>query len=75
MATYPSVLAWEIPRTEEPGGLQFRSQRVGHTSQLNNSRIEQILLTRLSAAGRLGCFRFLVIVIIAAMNTGVHVPL
>ena len=22
MATYPSVLAWEIPRTEEPGGLQ-----------------------------------------------------
>ena len=21
MATHPSVLAWEIPRTEEPGGL------------------------------------------------------
>ena len=22
MATYPSILAWEIPWTEEPGGLQ-----------------------------------------------------
>ena len=21
MATHPSILAWEIPRTEEPGGL------------------------------------------------------
>ena len=23
MATYRSILAWEIPWTEEPGGLQF----------------------------------------------------
>ena len=23
MATYCSILAWEIPWTEEPGGLQF----------------------------------------------------
>ena len=31
MATHSSVLAWEIPRTEEPGGLQsIGSQRVGH---------------------------------------------
>ena len=22
MATYPSILAWRIPRAEEPGGLQ-----------------------------------------------------
>ena len=22
MATYSSILAWKIPRTEEPGGLQ-----------------------------------------------------
>ena len=30
MATHSSILAWEIPQTEEPGGLQFmRSQRVG----------------------------------------------
>ena len=31
MATHSSTLAWEIPRTEELGGLQsMRSQRVGH---------------------------------------------
>ena len=30
-ATRSSVLAWRIPRTEEPGGLQpTGSQRVGH---------------------------------------------
>ena len=28
MATHSSILAWEIPRTEEPGGLQsMRSQK------------------------------------------------
>ena len=31
MATHSSILAWEIPWTEEPGGLQFvGSPRVGH---------------------------------------------
>jgi len=31
MATHSSILAWEIPRTEEPGGLQSTgSQRVEH---------------------------------------------
>ena len=31
MATHFSILAWKIPRTEEPGGLQsMGSQRVGH---------------------------------------------
>ena len=31
MATHSSVLAWKIPWTEEPGGLQFTgSQRVRH---------------------------------------------
>ena len=31
MATHSSSLAWRIPWTEEPGGLQSRgSQRVGH---------------------------------------------
>ena len=31
MATQSSVLAWRIPWTEEPAGLQsMRSQRVGH---------------------------------------------
>ena len=31
MATHSSILAWEIPWMEEPGGLQsMGSQRVGH---------------------------------------------
>ena len=31
MATHSSILAWEIPRTEEPGGLQsMGSQKVRH---------------------------------------------
>ena len=31
IATYPSILGWEIPWTEEPGELQFMgSQRVGN---------------------------------------------
>ena len=31
MATHASILAWRIPWTEEPGGLQsIESQRVGH---------------------------------------------
>ena len=31
MATHSSILTWEIPWKEDPGGLQFmRSQRVGH---------------------------------------------
>ena len=31
MATHSSILAWEIPGTEEPGGLQsMGSQRVRH---------------------------------------------
>ena len=31
LATHSSILAWEIPWTAEPGGLQsMRLQRVGH---------------------------------------------
>ena len=31
IATHSSILAWRIPWTEEPGGLQsMGSQRVGH---------------------------------------------
>ena len=31
IATHSSILAWRIPRTEEPGGLQsMQSQRVGY---------------------------------------------
>ena len=31
IATHPSIIAWRIPWTEEPGGLQpLRLRRVGH---------------------------------------------
>ena len=30
MATHSSILAWEIPWTEEPGGLSMGSQRLRH---------------------------------------------
>ena len=30
MAAHSSILAWEIPRTEKPGGLQSMGSRVGH---------------------------------------------
>ena len=36
MATHSNILAWRIPWTEEPGGLQsLGSQRVGHDSATN----------------------------------------
>ena len=36
MATHSSILAWRIPQTEEPGGLQsMQSQRAGHDRGTN----------------------------------------
>jgi len=36
VATHSSILAWRIPWTEEPGGLQsFRMQRVGLNGATN----------------------------------------
>ena len=36
MATHSSILAWKIPLTGEPGGLQsMGSQRVGHDRAMN----------------------------------------
>ena len=38
MATHSSILAWRIPRTEEPGELQsMGSQRVGHSWTTNTN--------------------------------------
>ena len=38
MATHSSILAWAIPWTEEPGGLQsMGSQRVRHDGGTNTS--------------------------------------
>ena len=38
MATHASILAWRIPWTEEPGGLQsMESQRVRHDSETEHA--------------------------------------
>ena len=38
MAIHSSIIAWEIPWTEEPGGLQsMESQELGMTEQLTLS--------------------------------------
>ena len=38
MATHPSILAWKIPRIEEPGGLQSMGlRRVRHNLVTNNN--------------------------------------
>ena len=40
MAKHSSILAWEIPRTEEPGGLQFtRLQRVRRDLATNQQHV------------------------------------
>ena len=39
MTTHSSILAWEIPRTEEPGGLQAMGlQKVRHDLVLNHHK-------------------------------------
>ena len=44
MAIHSSILAWEIPRPEEPGGLQsMRSQGVRHDSVTEMS-IHEIII-------------------------------
>ena len=32
MATHSSILAWEIPQTEEPGGLQSWGHKESHST-------------------------------------------
>ena len=43
MATHSSILAWRIPWTEEPGGLQsMGSQRVGHDWATSHTHYMQV---------------------------------
>ena len=52
IAIHPSILAWRIPCTEEPGGLQFMgSQRVRYDWATNTITTEQILLLLLIFVG------------------------
>ena len=43
MATHPSILAWRIPWTEEPGGLQpMGSQKAGHNQGTNTFTFKHV---------------------------------
>ena len=37
MKTLSSILAWRVPWTEEPGGLQSMGSQKSQTERLNNS--------------------------------------
>ena len=43
MATHPSILAWKIPWTEEPGGLQFMGSQKSWTRLCNYTTMNPIL--------------------------------
>ena len=44
MAPHSTILAWRIPRTEKPGGLQsMGSQRVGHDQGTEHRHLKQML--------------------------------
>ena len=44
MATHSRILAWRIPWTEEPGGLQFMgSQRAGHDRATKHSTAQHLV--------------------------------
>ena len=72
MTTHSSVLAWRIPLTEEPGGLQsIGFQRVGlDWSDLASTHH---IFVHSSVDGLVGCFHGWAIVNTAAINRGVNV--
>ena len=48
MATHSSILAWEMPWTEEPGGLQStESQRVGHSLETKQQQLHVVCFSPL----------------------------
>ena len=44
MATHSSILAWEIPQTEEPGRLQSRGVRMECKATVQQPRSRELML-------------------------------
>ena len=56
MANLPSILAWRIPWTEKPGGLQsMGSQRVGHDSATNTQTHNNLLAASIFSSNMETC--------------------
>ena len=54
VATHSGILTWEIPWTEEPGGLQSTGPREAYvTHRLNNKAYSQVKTSRLSTRATL----------------------
>ena len=56
MATHFSILAWEVPRTEEPGGLQSIVSQKSQTRLSTHRQIPRILWGRAEGEERWRCF-------------------
>ena len=57
MATHSSILAWEIPQSEEPGRLQHRGLQRGGHNWAHMYRVRSILSNKVgwgNASGELG---------------------
>ena len=55
MAIHSSILAWRIPRTEKPGGLQFMGlQRAGHDLVTEQQQRKQTFVCALGFGHRCG---------------------
>ena len=73
IATHSSVLAWEIPWTERPGGLQsMESQIVRHDWMTELTHVYIFFIHSPVNEWMTRCVHILAIVNAAAMNTGVH---
>ena len=58
MATHSSIVAWRIPRTEEPGGLQRVTKESDMTEWLNDNELWSKAQETALAASSASCFRY-----------------
>ena len=54
-AAHSSILAWRIPWTEKPGGLQSWGRRVGHDSETKHRCVSAQLLSRVWLCDSMDC--------------------
>ena len=55
MLTHSSILAWKIPWTEEPGGLQSRGRKESDTTKwLNRTELKAIRLDKITKEVTIG---------------------